>query len=60
MRVHTRVYEDDAVWVSDPDGNPAAEERAAFEEERDAAARARLLEETTTPPTGRHLRIVDW
>lgn len=58
MRVHTRVYEDDAVWVYDPDWNPSAEERAAFEAER-AANRTQLLEEATTPPTRRHLHIVD-
>lgn len=60
MRVHTRVYEDDAVWVYDPDWNPTAEERAAFYEERYAPRRPQPLDRDITPPTReRHLRIVD-
>ncbi|WP_440711636.1 hypothetical protein [Herbiconiux sp. YIM B11900] len=56
MRVHTRVYEDDAVWVYDPDWNPTPEEREAIHREQaeSAIARHRAVQETAPPASHLH------
>jgi hypothetical protein len=61
MRVHTRVYDDDALTVFDPDWNPTPAERAAFHREQDERRRAARHElqhqqEVTSVRPVRHLR----
>jgi hypothetical protein len=59
MRVHTRIYDDDALTVFDPDWNPTPAERAAFHREQDERRRAARHEleqqqEFTSEPPARH------
>ncbi|WP_431030797.1 hypothetical protein [Plantibacter sp. RU18] len=57
MRVHRRVYEDDAVWVYDPDWNPAQGEREAIHWERSPARSQPAAADV--PARGRHLRALN-